>query len=477
MNRGRFFRQGRFGYHPSPPILPDERSIQRLERAFDIQASPVNPGPCRAQSPFHMKTTYFTIEPTESGFTDQLMQFNAFYKLGLHLGLPYVHTPFVSIRSDGSDLPIARPPEGHSAGTRLGRYLRALLSAWRGATPDVHEFIGFNRYFEVNRRPTLAECTGLRSKVIEMSDNTLLELSDQSFESLARHIGDTVRRFQDSPDAIQESMNLVKFRLEGPRGRLFSLIQRSIPEFQDGLDLASIYSAARTRSPIRSLFPRRGLKVVVHIRQGDTGVIQTPWNTYVPLWHVIKNRLKEHDGPEQIESSELLFQVSDYKTFLDGLLGRLERSGRTVLVFSDGASRAFRIIESNFSKLAWPEEKVRRFIASEAEYDRRQFRCFLGADDVRLHVGEDPMRLCQLINSAIEADVVIVSSQQRMIPKLVANFCGQDSPKVIVLYKRHLPLNSDITSSDKDRFIYFDVENPDYGSLMLRLQGNASAAG
>ena len=68
-----------------------------------------------------MKTTYFTIEPTESGFTDQLMQFNAFYKLGLHLGLPYVHTPFVSIRSDGSDLPIARPPEGHSAGTRLGK--------------------------------------------------------------------------------------------------------------------------------------------------------------------------------------------------------------------------------------------------------------------------------------------------------------------------------------------------------------------
>lgn len=188
-----------------------------------------------------MKTAYFTIEPTESGFTDQLMQFNAFYKLGLHLGLSYVHTPFVSIRSDGTDLPSAAPLEGNWAGTRLGRYVKTLISAKRQAAPDVHEFIGFNRYFELNHRPVLAECTGLPSKVIELSDDTLLELEDDSFESLVRHVSNNITRFQASLNELQESVNLVKFRLEGPRGKLFSIVQRSIPEFQDGLDLPAIY--------------------------------------------------------------------------------------------------------------------------------------------------------------------------------------------------------------------------------------------
>lgn len=197
----------------------------------------------------------------------------------------------------------------------------------------------------------------------------------------------------------------------------------------------------------------------------------------MPLWHVIKHRLREHDELDQIESSELLLEVSDYKTFLDGLLDRLERLGRTVLVFSDGTFRSFRIIESIFAKLDWPEEKVKRFVESEAEYDRRQFRCFSGNDEVRLHIGKDTKKLFQLINSTIEADLVIASIQQRMMPKRVANLCRNNSPNVIVLYKRNPPVNSDITSSDQDRFIYFDVENPDYDALMLRIQGHANTVG
>ena len=53
-----------------------------------------------------MAKTAFTIEPTDpaAGFTDQLMQFGAFYKLGLHLGYEYLHTAFISRRSNGSDI-------------------------------------------------------------------------------------------------------------------------------------------------------------------------------------------------------------------------------------------------------------------------------------------------------------------------------------------------------------------------------------
>ena len=212
----------------------------------------------------------------------------------------------------------------------------------------------------------------------------------------------------------------------------------------------------------------------MHIRQGDTGVVETPWNTYVPLWHVIKGRFKEHERFDQIDSSELLFEVSEYKAFLDGFLDRLGRPRRSVLVFSDGASRSFRMIESNIVRLGWSDEKAKRFFESEAEYDSRQFSCFSRSRDVRLFVGEEPIKLCQLIDSAIGSDIVIVSSQQRMIPKLVANFCGADSPKVIVLYKKEPPFNTDIIHDDEDRFIYVDIDNPDYHSLMRRVQGHAN---
>jgi len=57
-----------------------------------------------------------------------------------------------------------------------------------------------------------------------------------------------------------------------------------------------------------------------------------------------------------------------------------------------------------------------------------------------------------------------------MIPKLVANYCGEKTPKVIVLYKKSAPVNSDIVANDGNRFIYVDIENPDFESLIRRIR-------
>ena len=64
----------------------------------------------------------------------------------------------------------------------------------------------------------------------------------------------------------------------------------------------------------------------------------------------------------------------------------------------------------------------------------------------------------------------MLSNQLRMIPKLVANYCDEKSPKVIVLYKKSAPVNSDIVANDGNRFIYVDIENPDFESLIRRIR-------
>ena len=63
------------------------------------------------------KIIYFTVMPLNScGFTDQILQFSSFYKLGLSLGYQYIHTPFINKRS-----------------------------SW-----NIYNFLGFNNHFDQN---------------------------------------------------------------------------------------------------------------------------------------------------------------------------------------------------------------------------------------------------------------------------------------------------------------------------------------
>lgn len=417
-----------------------------------------------------MKKTYFTIEPTIAGFTDQLVQFNAFYKLGLSLGFHYIHTPFSSERSNAHYLLVGDVPKDTSTGNRIGKWLRAAVK-WNGPVEeDVFDFLGINRYFEASRQPDSGEGRNFRARTIGLSDNYLLEWNIDCFESLAAHLGNLAKQAANDPEAGSDGAILINFRLEGPRRNCFSLIQAKFPRFQDGLNLPEIYAQARARAPIKSLYRKGRLKILLHIRQGDTGVVKTPWGTCLPVWSLRQDQLKEYESFDRIESAQLLFEVAEYKTFLDEFLKRLDRSARSILVFSDGANRSLRIVERNLGKLGWSPEQIQDFRASKADYDQRQFSCFSGDGDVRLVVGEEPLKLRQLIDSAIESDIVIVSNQLRMIPKLVANYCDEKSPKVIVLYKRDAPVNSDIVSDDGNRFIYVDVENPDYEALIRRIR-------
>ena len=66
-------------------------------------------------------TTYFTILPSNAGFTDQLFQFSTYYKFGLSLGYVYKHSTFANTR--------------HGA-------------------EQIFDFLGFNEHFSRNRLTT-----------------------------------------------------------------------------------------------------------------------------------------------------------------------------------------------------------------------------------------------------------------------------------------------------------------------------------
>jgi hypothetical protein len=89
-----------------------------------------------------------------------------------------------------------------------------------------------------------------------------------------------------------------------------------------------------------------------------------------------------------------------------------------------------------------------------------------------MFIGESVPRLFDLIHSVLSSDIVIVGLQQRMIVKLITQFCGEDKPVVIVLYKTEIPDLSNIHPNDSQRFIYTNLHDFNLEKLMARVNEN-----
>ena len=140
-----------------------------------------------------------------------------------------------------------------------------------------------------------------------------------------------------------------------------------------------------------------------------------------------------------------------------------------MLLFSDGWRRAHNIVYNNVERMGWSAAKFDDLKASEADYDRHQFQDFSKFKDVLLHIGEEPEMLLDLIHSAVESDIIVCTSQQAMMPKLVASLCGKKSPIVIIIYKNKIPDDSSIIVDYRKRFIYVDLLSPDFPSWIKNI--------
>ena len=133
--------------------------------------------------------------------------------------------------------------------------------------------------------------------MIKLNNHILIDHNIKTLEDLQKWI------LSHLPKESLNSSNriLLIFSLTGPRDCLFQFIHDRIPAMS--VDFRQMYFNARQEAPWESTFGEAPIKILIHIRQGDTASILTPWDTYLCLWPS-ENAHKEFKRFEDIPNNE-----------------------------------------------------------------------------------------------------------------------------------------------------------------------------
>lgn len=357
------------------------------------------------------KGIFFTISPTErGGVTDQLFQFSSFYALGASLGYTYHHRQFVSRRSSApavNDGNAQRSEHAQSAYGLAGRYT------------DVYDFLGFNAFLGSRNPQPLRE--HLRKIDVRLGDRELRPLGVVSISSLQQYL------IQQVAAAKGDLPILLNLSLSGGGRGFLALIQNQLRDYTLSNELLTAYHDARANDPVASVFAPQSLRILAHVRLGDTAVFRTPWNTFVPLW--------PPDGVAELRTppTKGRIQLSDFWRFLATLSAKLGEQSHSFALFSDGYHRSFNTLRSHRSDLGLAEWQIDLLTAAEDSYDQLEFSIFKGLPNCALFIGEEPVKLYQLLHSCLTADVVVISSHQRLIPKLLQVYLPPEAMPIVVV--------------------------------------------
>lgn len=397
--------------------------------------------------PAETNPVYFTILPSKAGFTDQLYQFSVFYKLGLALGYEYRHSEFVCDREGTQGIYEFLGFNRHFHKQRLTNkdaLYRRMVTGNRLKVEYPHRILSIRVFFRKLRYRLIGMLFFREFNFIDIGlDDSPLERDNGDpveyfrtlvSEMLARHRSSNPRR-----------RNVVRFYLE--TGRYFFLklapcVAQQTPYFPDGLDLRSSYLVGAGHRAIRLPFSGGGIKLEMHVRMGDTALMETPWRTFVPLWSGRPiSPLREYpDKNDSIFGHTM--DVSDYWAFLQRFLKHFGPDDLSIAVFSDGYKAGFRELFSKVDDLKLDDRKLAALKESASTYDREKFSVFENVPHCVCVVGEIEDGLMQLVDATLVADVIVMGCNQNMISKLLATY-GDAAPEkpsiIIMLYRGALP--------------------------------------
>lgn len=393
---------------------------------------------------------YFTIKSySTAGFTDQLAHFNAFYKLGKYLNYTYLHNEFNSIRSNPID-----PSNYEKIRFLINRIILRfpvinkfinyipLLKSTLIYNLNIFDYIGFNNYY--NKIPPNISFNEIE---IKLSDEVIKNNNISDIHSLILYV-------KKSIDIVpsQETNNLVVFSLIGTWS-FFSLIHTNLPKPKD---LFALKDNKRYR--------RDKIKILLHIRLGDTCILETPWNTFIPVDDRLPDFLFEYVGRNEIDFGNLL----EPKEYLD-IVSFLNQTflGKRVefICFSDGYKRAFKILYKNYKRLKISTEKEQILKRAEKKYDKIFIRNIYSNFKMDFYIGEKNKYLQKFIAASIRCDIIITHAYQTMLPKLISTLTDSAYPLLIVVFKNEKPNYNFLPNEFGTRVFFLDANEPDYYGL------------
>lgn len=402
---------------------------------------------------FVKSKVYFTVETGQQGFTDQMMQLSAFYKLGRAAGFEYHHTRFVSTRSN------------------------PLVTSEKEAYDDIYDFLGITDYFSGFNRGEFESDDVFE---VNLSDAIVERENIQNFKALVQYVQKSVANALKEKESDAPKLFILRLERARPapgkgKRQFFSLINASSKANKFSIGFKEIYNQHRAKKPFINNLNFDKTNVLIHIRQGDTAVVKTPWNAYIPVDKRRPDYLTENHRLEDITERyfdkfvDSIFTPEDYYTFWTSLAPYIQNDIQ-LKVFSDGYQRAIDAILNGGRLLPLTEKQKHKLTAQKSNIDSDSFQCFHRLAYAECAVGETAQSLYQLVDSALRTDIIITAAQQRMLPKLIANYMPTGKPHVIVLYRNVMPDYSDITGADTSRFIYVNIDQPDFHYIVARLK-------
>ena len=395
------------------------------------------------------RTIYFSIRPTRAGFSDQLLRFTAIYKIGKYLGLQYFHIPF-----QPKPLIIETDQE---ADITSGKHEK--LKDY-----SIYDFIGLNTHFNSTNPGFNAAEMETITIILEKS-----ELTKNGINNGFQFICFLEEIILESLEGSLKKLVLVKFNISDEIPALFRIIA-GIPNKIGDIDFKQIYFKSREAKPQQLRFDSDKIKCLMHIRQGDTATIKTPWNTFIQVWGRKKNSFVEFKQIHQINDVSIV-TVDEYYSFYKNLAQVFDPNQLSTLLFSDGFARSFFILFEKTRKLNFTQNQVEQLHQWAPTYNQQAFNAFEDLLGQNMVIGEEIEKLYDLIHSFLNSDIVIFGTQQRMIPKLYAlYFRKKDGPLCIVLYRKKM-VKYDFTDLPKilENFVFVDLDNYEITEIHNRI--------
>ena len=314
---------------------------------------------------------YFTTHIVKTGFTDQLIGFSFLYKLGKGLGFKYYHTPLSSHRTSDPFLydPLSddRSPESNPASGS---------SNSKNFYNDVFDFLGLNACLEKHSEDISS--TPLKKYQINMEATLSKAGNINSYQSLLKVIL--------HPFLSKKRKILLTFKIEP--NTYFKYFRYTNPQKDHKIDYRRAFKTMERNEKHVSKFDKDAVKMMVHIRQGDTGTIKTPWNTFIPTWYITEGKFTQFKNRADIPNQKMI-EVDEFYTFLNDLFDEMDSTTFSTVLYSDGFKKAFRWIYRFHKSKDISQKEIEKLRELEDVYDDQQLQKFENLSGVKKVIGEE----------------------------------------------------------------------------------------